>query len=86
MSAQDDLKEYTRLMRNIPDIAFCTGMTLDAVKSAVDDAHTVVREYDSSSIALRQWRDWYGLYTQMLSDGYDICPENYRWEPTTLTC
>ena len=86
MTTEEDVAPYRALESYIPTIVGGTGTHINDVERNANHARTVVLHFDDSSSSVRRWRDWYGLYVQMLADELDKVPPGYTWDPATLTC
>lgn len=86
MTSDEDVARYRALESYIPSVVGGVGTRINDVERIANHARNVVLHFDDSASALQRWRDWYGLYVQMLADRLDKVPPGYTWDPVTHTC
>lgn len=86
MTSDEKEARQAALESYIPTRVGTPGMRIHEVEKIMGHARNVVLHCDNNATTLQRWRDWYGLWTQMIADGHETVPRDYRWDPTTLTC
>jgi hypothetical protein len=86
MTSDEDVARYRALESYIPSTVGRPGTHINDVERIVGHARNVCLHFDESATALDRWREWYGLWVQMLQDGHQMVPPGYKWDRVTLTC